>query len=193
MHGFMNGLARFMAVVGGLVLTALILLICISVLGRAINTLLHSGPVVAVLGDFANTLLATGVGPILGDFELVEAGVAFAIFSFIPFCQVTAGHATVDIFTSGLSVRVNRLIQMVVDIVFAAVLILIALQLYEGMLSKMQYRETTFLIQFPVWWSYAASLVAAIVAAVVGVYVAFVRLAEFFGNRTIRSVGGADH
>lgn len=193
MHGFMNGLARFMAVVGGLVLTALILLICISVLGRAINTLLHSGPVVAVLGDFANTLLATGVGPILGDFELVEAGVAFAIFSFIPFCQVTAGHATVDIFTSGLSVRVNRLIQMVVDIVFAAVLILIALQLYEGMLSKMQYRETTFLIQFPVWWSYAASLVAAIVAAVVGVYVAFVRLAEFFGNRTIMSVGGADH
>ena len=193
MHGFMNGLARFMAVVGGLVLTALILLICISVLGRAINTLLHSGPVVAVLGDFANTLLATGVGPILGDFELVEAGVAFAIFSFIPFCQGTAGHATVDIFTSGLSVRVNRLIQMVVDIVFAAVLILIALQLYEGMLSKMQYRETTFLIQFPVWWSYAASLVAAIVAAVVGVYVAFVRLAEFFGNRTIMSVGGADH
>ena len=193
MHGFMNGLARFMAVVGGLVLTALILLICISVLGRAINTLLYSGPVVAVLGDFANTLLATGVGPILGDFELVEAGVAFAIFSFIPFCQVTAGHATVDIFTSGLSVRVNRLIQMVVDIVFAAVLILIALQLYEGMLSKMQYRETTFLIQFPVWWSYAASLVAAIVAAVVGVYVAFVRLAEFFGNRTIMSVGGADH
>ncbi|MCD1625143.1 MAG: TRAP transporter small permease [Paracoccaceae bacterium] len=193
MHGFMNGLARFMAVVGGLVLTALILLICISVLGRAINTLLHSGPVVAVLGDFANTLLATGVGPILGDFELVEAGVAFAIFAFIPFCQVTAGHATVDIFTSGLSVRVNRLIQMVVDIVFAAVLILIALQLYEGMLSKMQYRETTFLIQFPVWWSYAASLVAAIVAAVVGVYVAFVRLAEFFGNRTIMSVGGADH
>lgn len=193
MHGFMNGLARFMAVVGGLVLTALILLICISVLGRAINTLLHAGPVVAVLGDFAATLLATGVGPILGDFELVEAGVAFAIFAFIPFCQITAGHATVDIFTSGLSVRVNRLIQMIVDIAFAAVLILIALQLYEGMLSKMQYRETTFLIQFPVWWSYAASLVAAIVAAVVGVYVAFVRLAEFFGNRTIMSVGGAEH
>jgi len=193
MHGFMNGLARFMAVLGGLVLTALILLICTSVLGRAVNTLLHSAPVVAVLGDFTRTLLSTGVGPILGDFELVEAGVAFAIFAFIPFCQITGGHATVDIFTSGLSVRVNRLIQMVVDIVFAAVLILIALQLYEGMLSKMQYRETTFLIQFPIWWSYAASLSAAVVSAFVGIYVAFVRLAEFFGNRTIMSVGGADH
>ena len=85
------------------------------------------------------------------------------------------------------------MIQMVVDIVFAAVLVLIALQLYEGMLSKMQYRETTFLLQFPVWWSYAASLVGAVVAALVGIYIAIVRAGEFFGNRTILSVGGAEH
>ncbi len=193
MHRIMTNLAKLMAVLGGLVLTAVILMICVSVLGRALNTLLHSAPVVAVLGDFTRTLLSTGVGPILGDFELVEAGVAFAIFAFIPFCQITGGHATVDIFTSGLSVRVNRLIQVVVDIVFAGVLILIAMQLYEGMLSKMQYRETTFLIQFPVWWSYAASLVGAVVSSIVGVYVAVVRLVEVFGNRTIMSVGGAEH
>jgi len=193
MHRLMTSLARFMAVLGGLVLTALILMICVSILGRALNTLLHSGPVVAVLGDFARTLLNTGVGPILGDFELVEAGVAFAIFAFIPFCQITAGHATVDIFTSGLSVQANRFIQMIVDIVFAAVLILIAVQLYEGMLSKMQYRETTFMLRFPVWWAYAASLSAAGVSAIVGVYVAAIRTAEFFGNRTILSVGGAEH
>jgi TRAP-type C4-dicarboxylate transport system permease small subunit len=189
----MNGLARAMAVLGGLVLTALIFVICVSVLGRALNTLLHSGPVAAVLGDFAKTLLDTGVGPILGDFELVEAGVAFAIFAFIPFCQITGGHATVDIFTAALSVKANRLIQMVVDIVFAAVLILIAVQLYEGMLSKLQYNETTFLLRFPVWWSYAASLVGAVVAAVIGVYIAVVRMGEFFGNRTILSIGGAEH
>lgn len=193
MHGFMTSLARFMAVLGGLVLTALILMICASVLGRALNTLLHSGPAVALLGDFARTLLDTGVGPILGDFELVEAGVAFAIFAFIPFCQITGGHATVDIFTSGLSVQANRFIQMIVDIVFAAVLILIAVQLYEGMLSKIQYRETTFMLRFPIWWAYAASLSAAAVSAIVGVYVAIVRTAEFFGNRTIMSVGGAEH
>lgn len=193
MHGFMTSLARFMAVLGGLVLTALILMICASVLGRALNTLLHSGPAVALLGDFVRTLLDTGVGPILGDFELVEAGVAFAIFAFIPFCQITGGHATVDIFTSGLSVQANRFIQMIVDIVFAAVLILIAVQLYEGMLSKIQYRETTFMLRFPIWWAYAASLSAAAVSALVGVYVAIVRTAEFFGNRTIMSVGGAEH
>lgn len=193
MQNFMNRLARFMAILGGIVLTALIILVCVSVLGRTLNSLLHAGPVVAILGDFAKTLLDLGVGPILGDFELVEAGVAFAIFAFIPFCQITGGHATVDIFTSALSVKANRLIQMVVEVVFAAVLILIAMQLYEGMLSKMQYRETTFLLQFPVWWSYAASLFAAVISALVGVYMAVVRVAEFFGNRTIISVGGAEH
>lgn len=193
MHRFMNGLARVMAMLGGVVLVAVILVVCLSVTGRALNTLLHAAPVVAVLGDFTQTLLATGVGPILGDFELVEAGVAFAIFAFIPFCQITGGHATVDIFTAGLSARVNRLIQMIVDIVFALVLIVIAVQLYEGMLSKIEYRETTFLLRFPVWWAYAASLVGATVAAVIGVYVAGVRIIEFLGNRTIVAVGGADH
>ena len=193
MQRFMNNLSRFMAILGGIVLTALIILVCVSVLGRTLNGFLHSAPVVAVLGDFAKTLLDAGVGPILGDFELVEAGVAFAIFAFIPFCQITGGHATVDIFTSALPLKVNRLLQMVIDIVFAGVLILIALPLYEGMLSKMQYRETTFLLQFPVWWSYAASLVAAVVSAIVGVYIAIIRMGEFFGNRTILSIGGADH
>ncbi|WP_416914239.1 TRAP transporter small permease [Seohaeicola sp.] len=189
----MTNLSRFMAILGGIVLTALIILVCVSVLGRTLNGFLHSEPVVAVLGDFAKTLLDAGVGPILGDFELVEAGVAFAIFAFIPFCQITGGHATVDIFTSMLPLKANRLLQMVIDIVFAGVLILIAMQLYEGMLSKMQYRETTFLLQFPVWWSYAASLVAAVVSAIVSVYIAIIRMGEFFGNRTILSIGGADH
>ncbi|OAN67497.1 TRAP transporter small permease [Seohaeicola saemankumensis] len=193
MQRFMTNLSRFMAILGGIVLTALIILVCVSVLGRTLNGFLHSEPVVAVLGDFAKTLLDAGVGPILGDFELVEAGVAFAIFAFIPFCQITGGHATVDIFTSMLPLKANRLLQMVIDIVFAGVLILIAMQLYEGMLSKMQYRETTFLLQFPVWWSYAASLVAAVVSAIVSVYIAIIRMGEFFGNRTILSIGGADH
>ena len=193
-HRLMNGLARYMALLGGLVLLALIVLTCASVLGRGINTFLHSDLGAGLLGGTAQTLLDTGVGPILGDFELVEAGVAFAIFAFIPFCQITNGHATVDIFTSKLGVGTNRFIQMVVEIVFAAVLILIAERLYDGMTSKMRYGETTFLLQFPIWWAYAVSLVAAVLAALVGVYMAVVRTAEFLtGRMIIAPAGGADH
>lgn len=194
MQQFMNSLARYMAIIGGVILTLLVLLTCVSVLGRTLNSVFHSGFAQTILGDFAQTILDTGIGPVLGDFELVEAGIAFAIFSFIPLCQISGAHASVDIFTSALPVRINRFIQMVVEILFAAVLILIAWRLYEGMSSKMRYQETTFLLQFPIWWAYAASLVAACVSAIVSIYVAVVRIAEFFQDRTIIHVsGGAEH
>jgi hypothetical protein len=44
------------------------------------------------------------------------------------------------------------------------VLILISWRLYEGLLSKMSNGETTFLLQFPIWWAYAASFAASVAA-----------------------------
>lgn len=193
LHRMMLFLARFMAILGGIVLSALVILTCISVLGRGINTILHSAFIESWMPGLAETLLATGVGPVLGDFELVEAGIAFSIFSFLPLCQITAGHASVDIFTARFPARVNRFIQMVVEIVFAFVLIVIAWRLYEGMISKRSYSETTFLLQFPIWWSYALSLSAAALAAIVGVYMAFVRIVEFATMRTIVAAAEVDH
>lgn len=192
-HGFMLVLARAMAVLGGIVLTALVLLTCVSVLGRGINSFLHWDPIATFMPAVSGWLLERGVGPVWGDYELVEAGIAFAIFAFIPLCQITAGHATVDIFTAYLPKRANRVIQMIVDIVFAAVLILIAWRLFEGMMSKKQYNETTFLLQFPIWWAYLISLIASVVAALVGVYMAVVRIAEFLTMRTIVQAAEVDH
>jgi hypothetical protein len=186
-------LARFMAVLGGIVLSVLIVLTCVSVLGRGINTILHSDVVQGFSSSLAETLLATGVGPVQGDYELVEAGIAFAIFAFIPLCQITAGHASVDIFTSRFPVRLNRFIQMIVEFIFAIVLIVIAWRLYAGMMSKLSYNETTFLLQFPIWWAYALSLSAALLAAVVGIYMAVVRVVEFFTMHTIVTAAEVEH
>jgi hypothetical protein len=72
---------------------------------------------------------------------------------------------------------------MVTEIAFALVLILIAVKLGDGMLSKIKNGETSFLLEFPVWWAYAASLVAAIVAAIVGIYMAVIRTLEFLTGR----------
>jgi TRAP-type C4-dicarboxylate transport system permease small subunit len=122
--------------------------------------------------------MAARVGPVNGDFELVEAGVAFAIFSFIPLCQITSGHAAVDVFANSFPARANRILRMVTEIVFALVLVLIAWRLGAGTVSKFENGETSFLLQFPVWWAYAASLVAAVVAAIVGIYMAVIRSIE---------------
>lgn len=182
MRRFIHMIANQMAMLGGVVLSCLILLTCLSVLGRGLNTALHG-----FIGDFApaiaSNLLDMGVGPINGDFELVEAGMAFAIFAFLPYCQLINGHAVVDVFSSYWPRRVQELAQAVTEVVFAAVLLLLTYQLFEGMLSKRAYGETTFLLQFPVWWAYALTLVAAVVATVVAIYVACVSVGRLATNK----------
>ncbi len=194
MHTLMMRLAKTLAIIGGIVLSALIVLTCLSVLGREINAALNGDFFQQTFPKFSGWILSTGVGPINGDFELVETGVAFAIFSFLPLCQITAGHATVDIFTSRMSQANNRLLRMIADVVFAAVLVLIFWRLFEGAVSKYSSGETTFLLQFPVWWGYALSLMAAFVGAMVGVYVAYIRVRELMTASSLLVEGeGADH
>ena len=177
MHNLMRGLARIMAMIGGLVLTFLILLTCVSIAGRLLNGVFHADWLKAMAPDVAR-YMAAHVGPVNGDFELVEAGVAFAIFAFIPLCQLTAGHAAVDVFANSFPARVNRVLRMITEVVFALVLVLIAWRLASGTFSKFENGETSFLLQFPVWWAYGASLVAAVVSAIVGLYMAGVRIYE---------------
>jgi len=146
-------------------LTALIVLTCISIVGRLANGVLHGDWIESLAPEFTNYLLELGVGPVNGDFELVETGMAFAIFAFLPICQLKSAHASVDIFTAALPLRINRLLRAVIEVVFALVLVLIAWQLFAGTLSKYNSGQTTFLLEFPVWWAYALSLLAAIAAA----------------------------
>ena len=178
MHGFINGLARTFAMLGGIVLTALILLTCLSIVGRTLNTFLHGELSQSLLPGFAAAALDWGVGPIKGDFEIVEAGMAFAIFAFLPLCQLNGAHASVDIFTAKLSERANRFLRSIIEVVFAAVVVMITVQLFVGMLSKQSAGETSFYLEFPIWWAYAFSLVAAVAAAVVATYMALMRVAE---------------
>ena len=166
----MEWLARTTAIVGGLVLCALVLLTSLSVLGRGLNTLAHSTFLETRLPELAGTLLALGVGPILGDFELVEAGIAFAVFCFLPVCQLHRAHASVDVFTRFLPPALQRAVVAFWEIVLTAVILLIAWRLYAGLEGKLRNGETTFLLQFPVWWAYAASFAAAVVACVVALH-----------------------
>ena len=194
MHQFMMGLAKLMAILGGIVLSLLILLTCVSVIGRSLNGIFHGDFMTGIAPGFSQWMIDIGVGPVNGDFELVEAGVAFAIFAFIPLCQITAGHASVDIFANTFPKWLDKILRAVIEVVFAAVLVLIVVQLFQGMMSKREYGETTFLIQFPIWWAYAASLAGAVVSAIVAVYMAFIRVAELLTGRVIIPDGaGAEH
>lgn len=168
--------AQAVALVGGAVLLATMLITALSIAGRSLSELARSAWLSETgLGQW---LQSSGVGSITGSFDLVEAGIAFAVFAFLPLCQITAGHASVTLISDRLPAVLRRLLVLAVDLLFAWVLVVIALQLNEGMARAIRSGQTTFLLQTPVWWNYAACLAGACVAAAAGVWVALMRAAE---------------
>ncbi len=133
--------ARWLALAGGLVLIAVVVMTCVSITGRA--------------------LIPLGLSPIRGDFEWVEIGTGFAVFAFLPWCVLQRGHAAVDLFKPAFPPAMNRAIDVAVDLAMLAAAVLIASRLHLGMLDKARFTETTFIIQFPVWKAYLAGLVGA--------------------------------
>lgn len=194
MYRYIYGLSKYMAIAGGVVLSLIILMVVISVIGRELNSVLHGDFFDTRMTGFAQWLLDIRIpgiwgdikiGPVNGDYEVLEAAIAFAIFAFLPLTQITYGHATVDVFTSWMGPKAQRIITTVSDVIFGIVLVIIAIQLLQGTLNKASRGQTTFLLQFPIWWAYAAACISAFAAAIVGAYIGVVRLAETFTGRII--------
>lgn len=184
-------IAQGAAVLGGLVLTLLIALTTLSIIGRSLNDLLHGDLVQSMLGAGAAWLLGLGIGEINGTYELLEAGVAFAIFAAFPICQIYGAHATVDVFTTGLSPRTLRGLRAFWEVILSVTIIFITWRLFEGMQRFIGNGQTTLFLQFPVWWSYAASFAAATVASFTAAYCAALRVAEALTGRDLLPVGNS--
>ena len=167
--GTVTGLARALAILGGVALVAITMITVISITGRS--------------------FIWAGLRPVPGDFELVEAGVGFAVFAFLPWCQLNRGHATVDIFTSFLPDQVNRHIDVLAEVLMTVAITFIAWRLWFGLQDKIRYGETTFILQFPVWWAFAACMVAAAIAVLVSFYMVGVRLMELREKPPVPELG----
>ncbi len=147
---FLETLARWLALCGGVVLAAMALMTVASILGRA--------------------LIWAGLGPVPGDFELVQTGCAIAVFSFLPWCQIKRGHVSVDILVNQFRPRAQAIFALLGDVALTVAAILIAWRLYDGMRDKLAYGEETFILAMPVWYGYALSLVGAVLFAIVALY-----------------------
>lgn len=193
MQRLIETLARVTALMGGFVLLILILLTTLSIIGRSLNKLLHSDFFDGALTKMSQFFLDLGIGEINGSYELLEAGVAFAIFSFLPICQFYGVHATVDVFTAALPRGFNRWIAAFWEVVLAAVIILLIWRLYGGLDRYIRNGETTLFLQFPVWWAYALSFGAGVVACIVAVYCALMRVAEALTGDAILPTEQGEH
>ena len=127
-----EGLTKLAAIAGGIALLVVTVLICVSITGRA-------------LSDF-------GLGPVNGDYELVQMGVGFAIFAFLPWCLYKRGNATVDLFAASFPPTLLRVIDLVSSLLALGIAVILTWQLWAGLSDKKAYLETSFILQFPDWF-----------------------------------------
>ena len=92
-------IARSMALIGGVCLTALAILMSISIFGGGIAKFAHSEWAGYYTPMVAEALQSSGIRTISGMYEIMQMGMAFVIFSFLPLAQKESSHAIVDIFT----------------------------------------------------------------------------------------------
>jgi TRAP-type C4-dicarboxylate transport system permease small subunit len=168
-----GALAKGLALAGGVVLTALVLMTVASIAGRS--------------------LIPLGLRPIPGDFELVEIGCAFAVFAFLPWCQYRRGHVTVDLLVTPLGPRGLALLAAAGNLLMTIAAALLAWRLVPGTLEKLQYQETTFILQIPVWWGYALGLIGAWLFVLVAAYTVWRSLNEALSDGEPSSLPGEAH
>ncbi len=147
MNSVVYGISRAMAWFGGLVLAAIALMSVASITGRALSGM--------------------GLGPVPGDFELVEAGTALAVFCFLPWAHLRRGHATVDLFWNAFPSWLQRVLETVADALMLVVWLLLVWRMGVSMIDYRGYGEVTFILQFPVWWGYAVAMVPAVGGCIV--------------------------
>jgi TRAP-type C4-dicarboxylate transport system permease small subunit len=165
LHKVAKALAMLLALAGGAVLLVLIVLTCVSIIGRAFVP------------------LDIGIRPIRGIYDMTEIAMAAAIFAFLPWAHLTESNARVDLFEPVLPGAVNRGLDLVFNLAMLGVAAVGTWRLYLGMLDKMAFREVTLIAQIPVWQGYAAALAGA---------TGFVIIAAFCVLRALRRVAGLE-
>jgi len=151
------------ALLGGALLCAVVLVNTGSIIGAALFTANETG----WLGGALPHWMAS---PILGDFELTEMGVCIAVFSFLPYCQLTRSNVTADIFTAHASPQWVARFSLLASLVALAFMAILAWRMYFGMLDQREYGYTTAILLLKHWYAYLpilASLALTVLAALV--------------------------
>lgn len=102
-----------------------------------------------------------------GDFEFVQMATAVAVFAFLPLCQAQRGNIVVDTFTTRLSAAARNRLDAAWDLVYAAMMALLAIGLLRGAQDALGNGTTTMVLGLPIWPAIAASAVLCAVLVIV--------------------------
>ncbi|MFN0040313.1 MAG: TRAP transporter small permease [Burkholderiales bacterium] len=143
-------LAAGTALLGGTLLTAIMLMSVVSIAMRAL-----------------------GFEPIQGDFELVQVGLAACIALLLPWCQLQGGNIVAEFFTAGVREKVRHRLDAFGAALVALVMALVAWRTGVGAVAIKANGEVTMILGFPIWIGYALMTPGLALTALVAVVNAF--------------------
>lgn len=133
----------------------------IALAGGLLSLLIAVVVVVSVFLRWAN------IGSVPGDFELVQMGTALTVFCFLPYCQIRRGNIMVDTFTSRLPARLNAWIDAFWDLVYAVLMLILAISLVAGAQDVIRSGQNTMVLGLPLWPAIVAAAALTFVLAFV--------------------------
>ncbi len=121
-------IALLCSLLGGLVLTSIMLMTCYSLFGR----------------NFLGSAL-------IGDFELTGVGAGAAIALFMPLCQLRRENIIVDFFTSKCSESTNHRLDRMGDVFMTVIYFLLAWRCGAAAINAKETLGASMLLGFPDW------------------------------------------
>jgi TRAP-type C4-dicarboxylate transport system permease small subunit len=137
-------IARLCSVLGGLVMTALMLMTCYSLIGR----------------NFFDTAL-------IGDFELTGVGAGAAIALFMPWCQFKRENIIVDFFTAKCSETTNFRLDRLGDLFMTVIFSLLAWRCGAAAINAKETMGASMLLGFPDWIVFTSMCIPFGISAVI--------------------------
>jgi TRAP-type C4-dicarboxylate transport system permease small subunit len=156
-----HGIARALAIIGGVLSCAMAMVVTTSVAGRYLLS-----------------------APINGDYDIVGILCGCAIFAFLPYCQLHRGNVLADFFTQKASEKTKAALDAMGNVLFLAAIIMFTWRLYYGMLEFQQSSEQIAAFAFYRWWTIPFDLFCMVVLILAIVHTL---LEDVNGARTGRS------
>ena len=155
--------SKGLALVGGVVFVALVVMSIVSIVGRKLFS-----------------------APVPGDVEILQMAAAFASATFFAYCHLNGGDVKVDFFTSRASAATTHLLDALGSGLVGVVGSLITWRALEGALAIRAAGETSMILGWPLWLAQILMVPGFALLALAGFY-----LMALHVQRLVASTPGA--
>lgn len=153
MTGFIASLARFWAVLGGVILLTIVAVTVVNVGAFALDRLAR--------------LVGGGVPALPGYEDYVRLAVGAAIPMLLPWCQAQRGHLAVDLFLTRAPQAFKRGIDRVSLVLMAALALFLAWFMVLGLLETRDDGALSSVLGWQLWPFYVTGILSLVLWAVV--------------------------